>query len=153
MRHGGDRGDARASVARGVLEAKVVGVEVQQLDRDLIGVRHRPTQQAVPGGLLAVGQGERRVPPQRDLALEQEALAGRALPLAAAVHEIEPLAEGGVENRLVLTAVDRLPDRLEMDQRAHAVAIVPFPSAFPLAPLRPLPFCWPPRFIRPLVLE
>src|SRR6185503_16073482 len=56
---------------------------------------------------------------QHDLALEQVRLAGRALPLAAAVNEVEPVPERRVEDRLLLVAVDLLADRLEDDPGTH----------------------------------
>src|SRR5439155_26970960 len=56
-----------------------------------------------------------RVTLQRDLALEQVALARRALPLTAAVDEAVSLAEGGVENGLVVGAFDLFADGLEQD--------------------------------------
>ena len=64
-------------------------VVVDELDLEVrIGVR--PAQQRPPLGLLEVGQRERRVAVEVDVAVEQERLARRALTLLAAVHEHEP---------------------------------------------------------------
>ena len=113
-----DRGDGRAPVADLVLQLVVVRVEVQQLD-DQVLLRHRAAQQRVAVRLLGLREGERRVRLQHHLAFQQICLAGRALALAAAVHEVVPVPEGRVEDRLLLVAVDLLADRLEDDARTH----------------------------------
>ena len=107
-----------APVADLVLELVVVGVEVQQLD-DQVLLGHRAAQQRVAVRLLRLGQGEGGVRLQHDLPLQQVGLAGRALALAAAVHEVVAVPERGVEDRLLLVAVDLLADRLEDHPRTH----------------------------------
>jgi len=102
----GGRGDDRHAAAQHLL------VVVQQLDLD-VGQRVRTAQQRVPLRLLEVGQGERRVAIEVDVAVEQERLAGRALPLLAAVHEHDALAESGGEDRLVLVDLHLDADGLQ----------------------------------------
>src|SRR5580658_388545 len=90
-------------------------VVVQQLDRDVF-VDVRPAQQREAFFLLEVGQRERRVLVQLHVvAVEQERLAGRALPLLAAVHEHEALVEGGPQDRLLLIDLDLDANWLEPD--------------------------------------
>src|SRR5262249_37832373 len=88
-------------------------VEVEELDRHiLVGVR--PAEERVALLLLVVGQRERRVLLELDvLAVEHEGLAGRALPLLAAVHEHDALLERGAQDRLVLVDLDLDADRFE----------------------------------------
>src|SRR6266567_2137491 len=112
----------------------VAGLEVQQLDYE-VRLRHRAAQQRVALALLALRQGKGRVTLQRDLALEQVALARRALPLTAAVDEAVSLAEGGVENGLVLRAFDLLADRFEQ-HCGHGHGLDPSSRAQP-------PLLWP----------
>ena len=52
----------------------------------------------------------------RRLALEQKALARRALALAAAVGEVEALAKSGVEHRLACFDGEGLAHRLQPDR-------------------------------------
>ena len=94
-------------------------VVVEQLDGEvLIGVR--PAQQRVAFLPFEVGQRERGVPVELDvLAVEHERLAGRALPLLAAVHEHDALLEGGAQDRLLLADLDLDADGLE----AHHVLV------------------------------
>ena len=103
---------ARSPSTIGDAAAQDLLVVVDELDLD-VGQRVRPAQQRVALRLLEVGQRERRVAIEVDLAVEQERLAGRALPLLAAVHEHDPLPEGGVEDRLVLVDLELDADRLE----------------------------------------
>src|SRR5262249_10232268 len=62
---------------------------------------------------LEVGERERRVAVEVDLAVQQERLAGRALTFLAAVHQHDALPEGGVEDRLVLVDLELDPHGLE----------------------------------------
>ena len=89
-------------------------VEVEQLDLE-IGLGVRPAEQGVALRLLEVGQREGRVAVEVDLPVEQEGLAGCALPLLAAVHEHQALAECGVEDGLVLVGLHLDANRLETD--------------------------------------
>src|SRR5690242_5586546 len=76
----------------------------------------RPAEQRVAFLELVVGQRERRVPVVLDiLALEDERLAGGALPLLAAMHEHDSLLGRGPQDRLVLAHLDLDADRLEAD--------------------------------------
>jgi hypothetical protein len=90
-------------------------VVVEQLDREVfVGVR--PAQQRVAFLELKVGQRERGVLVELDLvAVEDERLAGGALPLLAAVHEHDPLLGRGPQNVLILRYLDLDADRLEAD--------------------------------------
>ena len=90
-------------------------VVVEQLDREvLVGVG--PAQQGEALLLFVIGQREGRVPVVFDVvAVEDERLAGRALPFLAAVHEHDALLGGGAQDRLVLGDVDLDPDRFEPD--------------------------------------
>src|SRR5262249_57654821 len=77
-------------------------------------------QQRVTLLLLKVGQRERGVLVEFDvLAVEQERLAGGALPFLAAVHQHDALLEGGAQDRLLLADLDLDADGLE----AHHVLI------------------------------
>ena len=90
-------------------------VEVQQLDRHVL-VNVRPAEQREALLTLEVGQRERRVTVELHLiAVEQERLAGGALPLLAAVHEHDALLGRAAQDRLVLVDLDLDADRLEPD--------------------------------------
>ena len=90
-------------------------VVVEELDHQvLVGVR--PAEQGLPLVPLEVGQRERRVAVELDvLTLEDEGLAGGALALLAAVHELDALLGGGAQDGLVLVDLDLDADRLEPD--------------------------------------
>ena len=107
-------------------------VEVEQLDLE-VGHRVRAAEQGVALRLLEVGQREGRVALEVDLPVEQERLAGRALPLLAAVHEHQALAEGCVEDRLVLVDLDLDVHRLKPDGELLPIDVAPRPPAAPLA--------------------
>ncbi len=111
--------DGRLAVRDRVLEPVALGVVVQQLD-DQILLGHGSAHERVAALALGVREGEVGVALERHVALLEEALARRALPLAAAVDEVVALAEGGVEDRLVGRAVDLLADRLEADLHGTA---------------------------------
>jgi len=90
-------------------------VVVEQLDGHVfVGVR--PAQQRVAFLELVVGQCERGVLVELDVvALEDERLAGGALPLLAAVHEHDALLGRGAQDVLILRYLDLDADRLEAD--------------------------------------
>ena len=117
-----DRGHGRHAVPDRVLEPVVVGVVVEELDHQIL-LGHRPAHERVAARLLRIGQREVRVGLQRHLALDQEALARRALPLAAAVGQVVALAKGRVEDALVRGAVDLLADRLETDLHSSGAPV------------------------------
>src|SRR3954452_16591917 len=98
-------------MAAGAERALVV---VDELDLE-VGVGVGAAQQRPALGLLEVRQREGRVAVEADVAVEQEGLARRALALLAAVHEHDALAEGGVEDGLVLVGLHLDADRLEAD--------------------------------------
>ena len=122
VRHGLDDLDLGGGLLDRDASPQHVLVEVDQLYRQVV-VRVRPAQQHVPFVLLEIGQREGRVPVQFDvdafLALQQERLAGRALAFLAAVHQHQSLAEGGVQDRLVLVGFDLDADRF----KPHAVFV------------------------------
>ena len=89
-------------------------VVVDQLDLE-VGLGVGAAQQRPPLLLLVVVEREGRVLLEIDLAVEQERLAGRALALLAAVHQHQPLAEGAVQDGLVLVDFELDADRLESD--------------------------------------
>ena len=109
-----DRGDARLRLHQREARLEHVLVVVDQLDLE-VGQGVGAAQQRPALLLLEVGQRERRVAVEVDLAVEQERLAGGALPLLAAVHQLQALPEGGVEDGLVLVDLEVDPDRLEPD--------------------------------------
>ena len=111
------------SVTDRVLEPVAVRIEVQQLNDEVL-FGHRPAHQRVAVGALGVRECEVGVALERDVALEQKALAGRALALATAVDEVVALAERGVEDRLLGPALDLLADRLEANARHRLSAPV-----------------------------
>jgi hypothetical protein len=76
----------------------------------------RPAEEGHALVPLVVGQRERGVAVVLDvLALQHERLAGGALPLLAAVHELHTVLGGGPEDGLVLVDLDLDADRLEPD--------------------------------------
>ena len=110
-----DRLDARAHGAQRDPAAQDLLVVVDELDLE---VRHGMglAQQGPALVELELRQREGRVAVEVDLAVQQEGLARRALPLLAAVHQHQALAEGAVEDRLVLVDLEVDPDRLEPDR-------------------------------------
>src|SRR5262249_49944618 len=119
-------------------EPVVVRVVVEQLDDEVL-LGHRPAHQRVAAPLLGVREGEVRVSLHRDLSLHQEALARRALALAAAVDEGQALANGGVEHGLIGRPLDLLADRLEADLHRSETPVRRSDSACSSGTL-PLPF-------------
>ena len=109
-----DRRHARLTRADRAAAVDDVLVVVDQLDLE-VGVGMGAAQQRPALGLLEVGQRERRVAVEVDVAVQQEGLAGRALALLAAVHQHQALPEGGVEDGLVLVRLHLDADRLEPD--------------------------------------
>ena len=137
--------DARASVAGRVLEPEVVGVEVQQLDRR--------------GPASGIARHSRRVarwPPRCRTGRRSSTAAARPRPRAGSTCTPSTAPRGSRSTRLKpwRKAASRtvssspqsivLADRLEMDR-----GLMPWRSSRP-AGHASLPFCWPPRFIRPL---
>ncbi|MCO5555079.1 hypothetical protein L7F22_008619 [Adiantum nelumboides] len=108
-----DRHDLDHALGEGQAGPDDLLVVVEQLDRQvLVGVR--PAEEGRTLLLLVVGQGERRVGVVLDvLALEHEGLAGRALALLAAVHELDALLGRGAKDVLVLVDLDLDADGLE----------------------------------------
>ena len=101
-------------------------VVVDELDLEVrVGVG--AAEQRPPLGLLEIGQRERGVAVEIDLAVQDERLARRALTLLAAVHEHDALPEGRVEDRLFLVDLDLDADGFETNgmRLAHAVARAP----------------------------
>src|SRR5581483_9221351 len=105
-------------------------VVVQQFDHE-VPLGHRAAHQRVAPRALRIGEREVRVGRHSHLALEQEALARRALALATAVGEVVALAEGGIQNGLLGAALDFLADRLEADLHRIEAPVARSVSATP----------------------
>ena len=89
-------------------------VVVDQLNLE-VGLRMGAAQQRPPLLLLHVVEREVRVLVEIYLTVEQERFAGCALTLLAAVHQHQPLAEGAVQNGLVLVDFELDADRFQPD--------------------------------------
>ncbi len=90
-------------------------VVVEKLDFQ-IGVGDAAAQKDVAALLLHVVQRESRVFQHVDFAIEQHALAGRALPFLAAVRQGDALAERSVEHRFAMLDIEFDADRAEPDR-------------------------------------